>query len=90
MTARDDREFSEMQRRVRNAALLLFALFLTGVVGYKVVGGSNHTWLDALYMATITLTTTGLRDVIPTDAPAAEAFTIGYLIFGAERARAAR
>lgn len=75
-----------MRRRVRNAALLLLALFLTGIVGYKAVGGPDHTWLDALYMATITLTTTGLRDVIPTNTPSAEMFTIGYLIFGATAA----
>ncbi len=75
-----------MQRRVRNAAFLLASLFVTGVVGYKLVGGPEHTWLDALYMATITLTTTGLRDVIPTNTPPAEMFTIGYLIFGATAA----
>jgi voltage-gated potassium channel len=86
VTARPDRDFADLQRRVRNAALLLFALFVTGVIGYKLVGGPSHTWLDALYMATITLTTTGMRDVIPTDAPAAEAFTIAYLIFGATAA----
>jgi voltage-gated potassium channel len=86
MLAREDRELRELQRRVRNAALLLLSLFLTGIVGYKVVGGPNHTWLESLYMATITLTTTGMRDVIPTDAPASQAFTIAYLIFGATAA----
>jgi voltage-gated potassium channel len=86
MSVRDDRELYELQRRVRNAALLLLALFFTGVFGYKLVGGPQHTWLDALYMATITLTTTGMRDVIPTDQPAAQAFTIAYLIFGATAA----
>jgi voltage-gated potassium channel len=86
MTKRDDRELADLQRRVTNAALLLLALFVTGVFGYKLVGGPQHTWLDALYMATITLTTTGMRDVIPTNTPAAEAFTIAYLIFGATAA----
>jgi voltage-gated potassium channel len=79
-------EFSALQRRVRNAALLLCALFATGIVGYKIVGGAGHTRLEAVYMATITLTTTGMRDVIPTDTPVAEAFTIGYLLFGATAA----
>jgi voltage-gated potassium channel len=86
VSTRDDREFTDLQRRVMNAALLLLALFFTGVFGYKLVGGPEHTWLDALYMATITLTTTGLRDVIPTNEPAAEAFTVAYLIFGATAA----
>ena len=86
MSVRDDRELRELQRRVRNAALLLLSLFLTGIVGYKVVGGPGHTWLESMYMATITLTTTGMRDVIPTTTPVAQAFTIGYLIFGATAA----
>ena len=69
MTERAEAEFASMQRRVRTAALLLLLLFASGVLGYKLVGGAEHTWLDAIYMATITLTTTGMRDVIPTNTP---------------------
>ena len=79
-------DLDELQRRVRNAALLLGGLFAVGVVGYRLVGGAQATWLDAVYMATITLTTTGMRDVIPTNTPLAESFTIGYLLFGATAA----
>jgi voltage-gated potassium channel len=86
MTERAEAEFASMQRRVRTAALLLLLLFASGVLGYKLVGGAEHTWLDAIYMATITLTTTGMRDVIPTNTPLAETFTIGYLLFGATAA----
>ena len=86
MTTRGEAELTLLQRRVRNAALLLAAMFATGVVGYKLVGGSEHTWLEAVYMATITLTTTGMRDVIPTNTPTAEMFTIGFLLFGATAA----
>ena len=86
MSTSGEAELSSLQRRVRNAALLLVALFVTGIVGYKLVGGAEHTWLDAVYMATITLTTTGMRDVIPTNTPIAETFTIGYLLFGATAA----
>lgn len=86
MSTRGEAEFLSLQRRTRNAALLLVVLFATGVIGYKLVGGPGHSWLEALYMATITLTTTGMRDVIPTDTPGVEAFTIGYLLFGATAA----
>lgn len=86
MSVRGEAEFTSLQRRVRNAALLLVATFAIGIIGYKLVGGAEHTWLEAVYMATITLTTTGLRDVIPTNTPTAEMFTIGYLIFGATAA----
>lgn len=86
MSTHGESEFSSLQRRVRNVAFLLAATFAVGIVGYKVVGGGEHSWLDALYMATITLTTTGMRDIIPTNTPTAEMFTVGYLLFGATAA----
>ena len=86
MSERAESELRSLQRRVRNAALLLVALFATGVLGYKWIGGPAHTWIEAVYMATITLTTTGMRDVIPTDTPLIQAFTVGYLLFGATAA----
>jgi len=86
MSTRGDVELDALQRRARNAALLLVALFAIGVTGYKLLGGASHTWIQALYMATITLSTTGMRDVIPTDTPRIQAFTIAYLVFGATAA----
>lgn len=83
---RDDAEFQLLQRRVRNAALLLLFTFAAGVVGYRMLGGPDHDWLDATYMAVIILTTTGIREVIPTTTHLAELFTTIYLIFGATAA----
>lgn len=71
-------------RRVLTPVAVLFVTYLVGIVGYKMIGGNDHTWLDALYMTTITLTTTGYREVIDiTQHPAAMAFTIVLLLFGA-------
>jgi len=86
MSAREAGELGKLQSRVRNAALLLVAIFAIGVIGYRILGGTGHGWLDAFYMATITLTTTGMRDIISTAEPAAETFTIVYLLFGATAA----
>jgi voltage-gated potassium channel len=86
MSERDDRELASLRARVRTAAWLLAALFGVGVLGYKVLGGAEHTWIEAVYMATITLTTTGMRDVIPTDTAATQYFTVAYLLFGATAA----
>ena len=86
MTVRDDAEFQALQRRVRNAALLLLSAFAIGVVGYRIIGGPEHDWLDATYMAVIILTTTGIREVIPTTSHGAELFTTTYIVFGATAA----
>ncbi|MBX9928890.1 MAG: TrkA family potassium uptake protein [Gemmatimonadaceae bacterium] len=62
----------------------LLGVYCIGVIGYKVIGGAGHSWLDALYMTTITLTTTGYREVIDiTTNPVGQLFTIGLLLFGA-------
>lgn len=86
MNSRGDHEFEALQARVRTAAGLLVLLFAAGVLGYKVLGGPQHTWVESIYMATITLTTTGMRDVIATDHPSTQWFTVGYLLFGATAA----
>ncbi len=80
--SRDD--FATIGRRVLTPVALLFVVYLVGVIGYKVIGGVGHSWLDALYMTTITLTTTGYREVIDiTEHPSAMVFTIVLLLFGA-------
>jgi voltage-gated potassium channel len=83
---RDEREIAELQRRVRNAALLLATLFVIGVVGFHLLGGDQYGWLEAFYMATVILTTTGIREVIPTGTHAGMIFTTMYLLFGATAA----
>jgi len=77
-------EISILGRRILTPVTVLFVVYLVGVVGYKVIGGRGHSWLDALYMTTITLTTTGYREVIDiTEHPSAMIFTIVLLLFGA-------
>ncbi len=79
---RDD--FATISQRILTPVAVLMVVYLVGVVGYKVIGGVQHSWLDALYMTTITLTTTGYREVIDiTQHPAAMIFTIVLLLFGA-------
>ncbi len=83
---RDEREILEMQRRVRNAVLLLVTIFVIGVIGFRILGGDQHGWLEAIYMATVILTTVGIREVIPTTSEPAMVFTTLYLLFGATAA----
>ena len=50
---------------LRQALLALFALTLVGVAGYMTL--AHMSFMDALYMTVITLTTVGFREVQPLD-----------------------
>ncbi len=82
----NDSEFAGLQRRVAAAALALLSVFVVAVVGYRIIGGNEHGWMDAMYMSVIMLTTTGLKEVVPTDSLGAQIFTMAILLFGATAA----
>jgi voltage-gated potassium channel len=64
---------------LRLAALLFVAVSTVGVVGYHVLEG--YTWLEALYMTVITLSTVGFGEVRPLH-PVGRVFTILLLAGG--------
>jgi voltage-gated potassium channel len=86
LTHRGENELRTLQRRVAFAALLLLTVFVVGVIGYRIIGAPNHGWLDAVYMTTMLLTTTPLREAVPTFSKSSEIFTTVLLIFGATAA----
>lgn len=66
-------------RRIVAAFLAFVVVFLTGVVGFKTLGGEEWTLLDSLYMTVITLTTVGYgeaRDV--SGDPTLRVFTVVF------------
>jgi len=58
---------------------LLFALVFVGVLGFKII--SHYSWIDALYMTVITITTVGFGEVHPLD-DTAKLFTIFLILAG--------
>lgn len=59
-------------------ALFLMLLVLTfGIVGYKSL--SDFTWIEAIYMTIITVTTVGFSEVRPLD-PSAKIFTVFLIV----------
>jgi voltage-gated potassium channel len=66
-------------RRVRNAFLALGAITTAGVLGYMLLEG--WSFLDALYMTVITLTTVGYREVRELDT-SGQLLTMALLITG--------
>lgn len=67
--------------RVWIAIAVPFALFGTGTICYKAIGGDEWSWLDAAYMSAITLTTVGYGEThVLTDT--GRVFTITFLFGG--------
>jgi len=78
------KDIASLTSRLRGAALLVLATFAVGVIGYRIIGGPSHTWMDAIYMASNALTTTGFREAIDiSKSPSGQAFTVILMIFGA-------
>ncbi len=63
----------------RGAVLFLVSVAVIGVLGYRFLEG--YSWLDAVYMVVITLSTVGYREVQPLS-PVGQVFTIFLLMGG--------
>ncbi|WP_375323830.1 potassium channel family protein [Flagellimonas sp. GZD32] len=70
-----------MIRLLRSKILLALSLMVTvlvfGVIGYKLI--SDFTWIEALYMTIITVTTVGFSEVRPLDSDA-KIFTVFLIV----------
>jgi len=70
-------------RRFAAPALALVSVNLIGMGGYKIIGGAQVTWLDALYMTFITVATIGYGEIIDlSHSPGGRVFTIGIALIG--------
>ncbi|WPY99390.1 ion channel [Christiangramia sp. OXR-203] len=49
--------------RIRLAVVLIIMVFVTGIVGFRFL--YDYTWIDALYMTIITVSTVGYGEVQP-------------------------
>ncbi len=63
--------------KIYTAVTLLIALLFIGVLGFKLMSG--YSWVDALYMTVITITTVGFGEVQPLD-DVSKIFTIFLIL----------
>lgn len=69
------------KKRIYISIFLFIAVFLVGVAGFKIFGGTGWTLLDSIYMTAITISTIGYEEVIDISAnPAARIFTVFFII----------
>ncbi len=75
-----------IRRKLLNILLLLLAVFVTGTVGYKILGmslGKDWPLLDCAYMSIITLSTVGYDDYLGAQAHlAGRIYIMGLVVFG--------
>ena len=51
--------------KINTAITLLIVLLFVGIAGFKIM--TNYSWVDAVYMTVITITTVGFGEVQPLD-----------------------
>lgn len=72
-----------LRKRLLFALVLLLVLITVSTAGYLLLGGSSVTFLQALYMAVITLAGVGYGEIVDTSHnPALRIFNIGIVLFG--------
>jgi voltage-gated potassium channel len=72
-----------LRKRLLLAISLLLGLIAISTTGYRLIGGPSVTFLQALYMAVITLAGVGYGEIVDTSHnPALRVFNIGIVLFG--------
>src|SRR5258708_33871117 len=72
----------ETRTRLRNALFVLLIVFIVASSGYRLLG-RDVSWLDAIYMTVITLTSVGYGEIVDTShSHVLRVFNIFVLIFG--------
>jgi voltage-gated potassium channel len=72
-----------LRKRLALALGLLLTLIIVSMTGYRLLGGPSVTFLQALYMAVITLAGVGYGEIVDTSHnPALRVFNIGIVLFG--------
>jgi len=70
-------------QRFARPALALVLVNLIGMAGYKIIGGSQVTWLDCLYMTFITIASIGYGEIIDlSHSPGGRVFTMAIGLIG--------
>ena len=73
----------ETRQRLRSALTALGGVVVVATCGYKFLGRGDVTWLNAVYMTVITLTSVGYQEIVDTShSDALRVFNIFVVIFG--------
>lgn len=74
----------KLRGRLLSAAIVFVITYIAGTVGYHIIGGDEHSWMDAAYMTANVIATVGFREAITVQGDTTAAlFTIVLMFFGA-------
>src|SRR4030043_1952241 len=69
------------RRRIYISLSLFVAVYLIGVIGFKLFGGPEVSWLECVYMTAITISTIGYTEVVDLSGnPAGRIFNILFIV----------
>ncbi len=72
-----------LRKRLIKAGIMLLSLIVISSTGYRLLGGPSVGFLQALYMAVITVAGVGYGEIVETaNNPALRVFNIGVVLFG--------
>ena len=63
--------------KIYTALIMLIVIMFIGILGYRFISG--YSWVNAVYMTVITITTVGFAEVNPLDTPS-KIFTIFLIL----------
>jgi voltage-gated potassium channel len=68
---------SRIYRGVLWASSAMVLIMATGTIGYRIIGGSQYSWVDCFYMTFITVSTIGFSEIVDlSDNPGGRLFTV--------------
>lgn len=74
---------TETAQRLRSALIALGAVVVVASCGYKLLGHGDVSWLNAIYMTIVTLSSVGYGEIVDTShSPTLRVFNILVLTFG--------
>jgi voltage-gated potassium channel len=74
---------NSVPKKLQHILIAIVAVILIGTIGFKLIGGQKTSFLDALYMTAITISTVGYGDVIGLDdKPYGKIFAIVFVFLG--------
>jgi len=74
---------SRVYRSLAWSSIAMVLIMMTGMVGYRIIGGEQYSWIDCFYMTFITVATIGYGEIVDlSESPGGRLFTVFIATLG--------